>query len=491
MKRKYCLMMLLLPFIASCQTTNSNDVSIISNDQFSYDDSFPTYSLLEHEYANDEFIDFPTFTNSTSNLTYELSEDNTYYIVSDKQHKLSTPDLVIPSTYNGLPVKKIADEGFAYKTWLTSVYIPKSIEYIGSGAFNGSGLKKLYYDAIEVEDFNARNWVFYKGDANQEIEVYFGPNVLRIPSRMFYPLSTNPNNVPCVKGIYFDKNCKVQSIGDYAFYLLDNEKITLPSSITSIGDYAFYGNDLKEIKLPESLKSIGQYSFAFNKLKDVLFNEQLENISAYAFYHCEELSQVDLSKTKLTSINNYTFYGCKNLKYIAFNELITQIGDYAFFENNNLEILDLPQSIIEIGKYAFANCDGLISIRLNNNLKRLGEYAFFNDLNISKIIINSNIDDLASNNHVFENVGKNSELLVVFKEGVETIPSRMFLSSSLKEENINIHQLILPTSLQKIGENAFFELEMEQIDYLGTVEQFNQIEIAAYNNELVEVVCHG
>lgn len=487
MKKKYFAMIMLLPLITACNDETGRNAT------FTYDDSFPSIALESHNYADDNFVDFPTFQVATTNITFELSEDETYYIVSDKNHTLNTPELVIPSTYNGLPVKEIAGEGFAYKTWLESVYIPESITYIGSGAFNGSGIKTLYYDAKNVENFNSKNWVFI-GSSDQSMDVYFGPNVESIPNRLFYPLSINPNYVPVVNNIYFAKNSKIKHIGDYAFYLLDRyETISLPNSIETIGDYAFYGSSIQEIKLPTSLVSIGDYAFSFNSLKHVRIPDSLTTIGEYAFYQCDELLQIDLSSSNITSIEPHTFHGCMSLKNLKFNDEITSIKEYAFYGNKSLSILDLPNELISIGEHAFELCQGLTALRLNSNLTTVSSYAFSGCVNVSKMIINStSLLDFESDNHIFENLGKNkNDLMVIFSEGVTRIPQRMFLATSIKDDNPNINKLILPSSLTSIGENAFFDLSIANIDYLGTVAQFNNINIENYNNVLSNVICHG
>ncbi len=46
-------------------------------------------------------------------------------------------NIIIPDTYNGLPVKEIVDYAFSHKTNITSITIPNSISSIGTQAFIG------------------------------------------------------------------------------------------------------------------------------------------------------------------------------------------------------------------------------------------------------------------------------------------------------------------------------------------------------------------
>jgi len=65
---------------------------------------------------------------------YSLSADGTYYIVTDFDE--SVTEVVIPTEFNGLPVKEIGDSAFKYCYDLTSIEIPNSVTSIGDWAFD-------------------------------------------------------------------------------------------------------------------------------------------------------------------------------------------------------------------------------------------------------------------------------------------------------------------------------------------------------------------
>ena len=64
-------------------------------------------------------------------------------------------DIVIPSTYNGLPVTEIGERAFDEETYIASVVIPDSVTSIGKYAFdNCNSLTSLTFNGT-VEEWNA------------------------------------------------------------------------------------------------------------------------------------------------------------------------------------------------------------------------------------------------------------------------------------------------------------------------------------------------
>ena len=501
MKKRY-LLIILSTLLVSCNgtinstsTSSSSSSSPITNSSssvgvetkiYDFNDNLKQNDYVEHEFKTSNFKEYTgSLTPTDANLlTFTLSDDGTYYIVSDKDYNLNVPNLVIPSEYNSLPVQEIADEAFAYKSWLNSVVIPSSIKKIGAGAFNSSSLKTVYYDAIEIEPLNAKNWVFFKGDSTQEIDIYFGKNVKSIPSRLFYPLATNPNETVNVKNIYFSKDSVVEEIGDYAFYKLNNVKnLSLPSSIKSIGKYAFYECGINEIDL-SSVTYIDNYAFSFSTLEYVKLNN-LSYLGEGTFSY-SNLKQIDLSKTNISSINNFTFKKCKQLEQILLNDKITTIGEEAF-SYCNLEQFFAPVSLINIGLKSFYENKNLEDVKLNKNLKTINNYAFYNSINLKHLYIASDLEDLKYGNYIFVNAGKNASLQIAFLQGVNRIPANFMFSNASNEDNPVINELILPTSLKEIASSAFYDLSIDNIWYLGNEKSFKEIKIYDQNEILSNV----
>ena len=67
-------------------------------------------------------------------LSFTKNQDNTYSV---DHFDRSRTDVIIPSTYNGLPVTSIGDNAFYERRSLTSIVIPSSVTSIGEHAFDG------------------------------------------------------------------------------------------------------------------------------------------------------------------------------------------------------------------------------------------------------------------------------------------------------------------------------------------------------------------
>lgn len=70
--------------------------------------------------------------NDTPGLAYTLTDEGTYSVYADSATELT--EIVIPTTYNGKPVTKIADNGFTICVNLKTVSIPGSVTSIGNYA---------------------------------------------------------------------------------------------------------------------------------------------------------------------------------------------------------------------------------------------------------------------------------------------------------------------------------------------------------------------
>ncbi len=183
----------------------------------------------------------------TEGLEYEAS--NGSYIVTG--YSGSEVDIVIPDTYNEIPVTGIYEEAF-YGSDIQSVVFGINISSIGEDAFhNASLLKTLTFNKSQVtlgesaffNCSNLENITFNDGSSFVEIS----PSVFsRCASLTSVNLSEDMTTIP-----------------DSAFSECSSlHSIKLPESITTIGKQAFYGcTSLEQLTIPASVSYVGPSAF--------------------------------------------------------------------------------------------------------------------------------------------------------------------------------------------------------------------------------------
>ena len=380
----------------------------------------------------------------TAGLEYTLIDDGTAYSVS--RGTVTTGDVVIPSTYNGLPVTTIRYYGFANASGIKNIIIPNSVTDIEFSAFNGcSNLSTITIPtSVENIGYNA-----FAGCDNLSITWYYNPLLENSLIRDYLTEVIIPDSVESISASAFQGCYKLESI-------------TIPDSVTSIDDFAFYGcTGLTNITIPNSVTSIGIFAFGscdnlsikwyYNPLvensyirdylTEVIIPDDVESISNNAFSSCIALTNITIPNS-VTSIGNYAFRDCTNITDIIIPASVASIGNYAFSGCTGLSSITIPNSVTSIGNYAFQNCSNLASITIPNSVTSIGSGAFSGCDNLS---IKWYYNPLITMDYNF----KNSLTEVILPDGIEIISDNIFKDCG-KLTNINI-----PNSVTSIGNYAF------------------------------------
>lgn len=471
--KKKLFLLALLPLLLSCSLT-----------KILYYDETPYLSQEEyHEYEEDTFLKDNFDYAYNYDLTFELSEDESYYIVSDKNFTLSTQILNIPPIYNGKEVREIKSEGFTEKKWLNTVILPKTIQKIGDGAFSLCGIKKIIYDCENVSDFNARNWVFYPDTSlNYEVEVIFGKNVKRIPSRLFYPLSTSPFTLPNIKKVSFVEGCALTSIGEFAFYKANIDDISFPSTLTSIGDYSFYQTNLNELRLPVSLTSIGNYAFCSSNIPHIRFNNNLTSIGDYAFYNNSLLQSINLKLTQVSYIGEFAFNKCNEVSYLKFPDKEIEIHEKAFSELTKLDTLDVSSSTLTLYKEAFSSNSNLTNLKVGKLVIKEKD-VFSNLSNLFNLSIIDNFEfEYDVDYSIFRNSSSYLKGINIYIENMTHINDYLFYFNNDTNKEIKINNLYLFDSLISISSFSFLNSYVIDVHYVGNNDSFKKLNFKNYEH---------
>ncbi len=309
----------------------------------------------------------------TEGLVYELSYDETYYTVTGIGTATAT-DIVIPATYNNVPVTEIGSSAFYDCSSLTSVTIPDSVTFIGYSAF--------YYcsslTSVTIPDSvtSIRKYAFWYCNGIIQKE-----NGVSYVDKWIVDCDTSVTSVTL--------RANTKGIADYAFRGCSSlTSITIPDGVTSIGEYAFEEcTSLTSITIPDGVTSIGEYAFEeCTSLTNITIPDSVISIGYSAFEDCDGVKQwengvyyvdkwvvtCDASVTSVTlrantkGIADNAFAGCNNLLSVSIPDSVISIGEWAFLNCRRLTSVSIPDSVIFIGEWAFLYCDSLTSVTFEN-----------------------------------------------------------------------------------------------------------------------------
>ncbi len=285
-------------------------------------------------------------------------------------------NIIIPSTYKGIPVISITSSGDYgyYPSYDSSIYnliISEGIREIGAEAFKNISINNLVipkslkifgmsaFGYEQSENFKKIENVYYNGKLSDWLKINFENEY------------SNP--------IYYSKNLNISN-NDYIDFNIDNpydfgEKY---SPLTEISKYTLFGDN---------------------------FDNYYENnplvINQYQFINLETLTNIDFNEINAEIIiRKGAFSNCKNLLNISFNEIYyraVQIKSNAFENCKMIDTLKLGKSM-DIDTNAFNYCQfiNLIITIDNSYIYRIRNNAFSETI-IEKVYYKYN-EDYNSNN---------------------------------------------------------------------------------------------
>ena len=223
--------------------------------------------------------------------------------------------------------------------------------------------------------------------------------------------------------------------------------ISFPSTITKIGKSAFKGcNYITEVNIPNSVDTIGAYAFSDlgSYCKKVVVGKNVKYIDANnKFGKADTLYWNPIACYSVDIFSGNT----GNLKSLFIGDEVTYIQDELFI-NNDFKELIFPNSIKRIGVSAFENCKELESVIIGDGVDTIRDEAFYGCSKLKKLTLGNN---------------------------VRYIGDQAF-------EYCDISALVLPTSLEYIGTDAFHQNSPHELESLTIPENVKHIGLHAFHN---------
>ena len=240
-------------------------------------------------------------------------------------------NIVLPDTYQGLPVTMLSDEVFYNCDFIESVYIPASIIEITGSRFTNSPFRNCpNLESIEVDP---ENTVFHSSG-----------NCLIITERKLLIAGCKNSILP--------NDGSVKTLGFTAFMGCNIERVIIPDSVTVVGMSAFYKcNNLKYLYLTAN---------SMNTLDAPIF------LNRFSSCPIKEVVIAD----DFTDLEKLDFNTLKSLTVITLGKGISVIKSNDFYRVSELTTLNLNNTIEKIEENAFVSCSNLTAINFNGTLEQ-------------------------------------------------------------------------------------------------------------------------
>ena len=326
---------------------------------------------------------------------------------------VASDEIVVPSTYNGLPVIRIGGRAFENKVNLKKIILPNTIEHIDNFAFAGC-------TALEYIDLPT-SLIYIQSDV-------FSGSGIRI---LDLTDNTALNSFGCVDCPNLEAVKLPKNLSHLSFKCFENtpklKSLTLPDSLGVIGGEAFVGSSIESIKIPKKVYYIGESAFENTVINSVEFDEgsKLETIDKSAFKGCNNLKSIVIPAS-VTTIGAYAFSGCTNLTSVTFEEGSKLETLNSIFQNSGITEFTIPKSVTEIAPWVFDGLSSLTRVRFedDSNVTALPTQLFNGCYNLITV-----------------DFGRNSK--------IQTIDNWAF------RKCVKLNAIDIPKSVTKIGMNAF------------------------------------
>ena len=354
-------------------------------------------------------------------------------------------------------------EGLLDGTLIEEIEIPENITTIHKNAFKYSICETVKIKGV-INPKETSSWTDNKSE-NGHIDkiIYYQPPARSGNGNYYFSRYDSENNYwICEYFIGYEED-EIEFLDDgyFRYAIKENGEALLWE----------YTGEETELYIPaETCKgnpvvAIFDETFWGNKiLKKVIIPQSVRTIGTNAFRACTALEEIIIPDS-VEIIGDEAFIGCTSLKTVNYPSMdYIPIG--AFSRCSSLTEFVVPETVKAIGGYAFGSCTSLSSVTLNDGLKQIGYSAF------SKARIGANNSEPCIAELVLpkslEYIGDYAFRVLPISE--ITIPAGVNKIGDYAFSGTDISKVTLNEGLEKIGNFAFYSCEnLESIDFPDTV----------------------
>jgi serine/threonine protein kinase len=331
-------------------------------------------AFLQAKPQFDTMMVFPTKISDDDFKSAVYDEYGALYSADGKRLFRGPCNIVSYKIKNGVIV--ICDNAFSMQipdneSALEEIVIPKTVRYIGNGAFEFlNNLKEIVLPEklLSIGDCAFRGCL--------QLKKMVLPSTLKI-------IVGNPF-VSCLLDLkvlsdfyiltedFLLSNDRKRLIA----YLGNKSVLVIPNDVEYIGEHAFFENlSIKVVKLPKSVRIIEKMAFCYcANLKDIVLQDGVEVISEMAFMCCYNLRYIELPNTVL--VLKRSAFSSSGLRDVSFSINMKQIDDFVFGGCRLQLHTKLPNSITFVGVKALGSCRLVNEDIKADCIKRFGEEVF-------------------------------------------------------------------------------------------------------------------
>ena len=273
---------------------------------------------------------------------------------------------------NKLPesVRMIDECAFERCTSLQQLDMPSNLIYIGSFAFNSSGLSSFMVpSSVDFIGLGA-----FSGCSN------------------LHAIDSDSQSYRSVDGVLFENIGMDVVLHTYPDRL--DEVYVMPEDTTKIEGLAFKG---------------------MTHLKEVVISPNIPVLSSNSFAYCDSLEKVEIPGS-VYKIEDMAFYGCQNLKEVILGDGLIRIGYFAFRECD-MEAIDIPSSVKYLDGSTFSGCKSLRVVNIYSEQVTMGDSLFEMCPSLEEINIYG--EEITFHDATFLAIYSESTVVIQVQKGVE------------------------------------------------------------------------